>query len=280
MYIPKISAPHSYRVAKKIVKIKRNSSYLTSACLKKCRPDSVKKFIPGMMLAAQSVMLPIHSPSINKFHVDMSKFKSTVVEIESKKAHSEFNKVHSMVKCVLPNTSRDFVNEIVKTSKDVNCMSEDLTALLFVESKFNPAAKRGSFIGIGQMNQRALNQSVKYAKEHESHENILPAISPEIFSKLTREQQMPYVRNYILAMKDSYIKDKNKILTGGELYALFYTPGRINSKFLTSANDHKTAAYYHSNSNLDFNKDKTITKQDLQQFLDSVRVNNLVFKYE
>lgn len=289
MKIPALNSHRAYYVAKKVVQLKHTSSRVTTLCLNKCTPENAKQIIPQAIIFAESVMLPINAPTTSKLiaHPVSEAARNTVsikfipepalVTIHSKS--KDFENIKSLVKSVLPKTSDDFIKSIVETANKTKCSPEDLTALLYVESKFRPAAKRGSFIGLGQMNRNSLNLSVSYAKHNsEESQGINNRISPEVFATLSREEQMPYVRNYILAMKKTYIKDMDKQMTGGELYGLFYTPGRVNHKVLTSASNPKTANFYHSNAKLDFDKDKQITKDDLQQVLDSVKVNVLAAK--
>lgn len=189
----------------------------------------------------------------------------------SQTTNQNFNNIFGMVQKIVPEVSKEFINSIITTAKKVNCSAEDLTAIMYVESKFKPDIKNGSFVGLGQMNPKSLKLSQKYARENPAErDGINNSLTHSQFQKLTREQQIPYVKNYILAMKEAYVKNPDKKMSGGELYALFYTPGRVNSKFLAAKNDSATSKYY--TRNLDYNKDGKVTKTDLQQMLDSVKV--------
>ena len=95
---------------------------------------------------------------------------------------------------------------------------------------------------------------------------------------------MPYVKNYALAMKENYF-GKEKEMTGGDLYALFYTPGFAKKHVLTSkdSKNESIKKMYEGNRNLDKidennnrHPDGKITKEDLQYVLDSIKTN--VFK--
>lgn len=191
------------------------------------------------------------------------------------------------VKTALPNASDKFISQIEDMAKKLKCDPIDVAALLFKESKFNPKAGNGSFKGIGQMNLNSLKASIKYAVKHpEEAEGIDPNMTMAKFVRLSREEQMPYVKNYTLFMKETYL-GKNKEMSGGDLYALFYTPGYAKKHVLTSANSRSKGirAMYRSNKGLDklddnFNEvkngDGKITKDDLQFTLDSVKTD--VFK--
>ncbi len=135
------------------------------------------------------------------------------------------------------------------------------------------------------MNLNSLKASIKYAAKYpDESEGIDPNMTMAKFVKLSREEQMPYVKNYTLSMKETYL-GQNKEIDGGDLYALFYTPGLAKNHVLTSANSKKASirAMYRSNKGLDkiddrFHevRDGKITKDDLQFALDSVKTD--VFK--
>lgn len=195
--------------------------------------------------------------------------------------------LENAVKTALPNASDKFISQIEDMAEKLKCDPIDVAALLFKESKFNPKAGNGSFKGIGQMNLNSLKASIKYAVKHpEEAEGIDPGMTMAKFVRLSREEQMPYVKNYTLFMKETYL-GKNKEMSGGDLYALFYTPGYAKKHVLTSANSPSKGvrAMYRSNKGLDklddnFNEvkngDGKITKDDLQFTLDSVKTD--VFK--
>ena len=280
MFISPISHHNSFSVARKIVKIKQASAQVKTACIPQHPETQLKKAIPGVILLAESLTLPLNAPSLVKNANELTGHIISVKNIKPLLNETEqdatFANIKSMINVVDSNVSDKFVSGIVETSQKVKCSPEDLNSLLYIESKFNPKAKRGNFVGLGQMNSKSLKLSVDYAKNnHKENSGINPKITINQFAQLSREEQMPYVKNYILAMKDFYIKNKTKNLTGGELYGLFYVPSRVNLPYLTSATDRKTAKYYASNRALDFNGDNKITKDDLQQVIDNVTTNVL-----
>ncbi len=259
MHIPRISRPHIGGALRKIKHV----------CADKVK--AAKRTLPGMLMMAQSFAIPAHAPGIEKFIKTTTSAAEDVFEHHS----PDFTIVKGMIQRVVPDISDEFVAQVVETAEQVKCSPQDLTALLYKESRFKPDARNGNFGGLGQMNKKSLNLSISHADKDEKARYGITPIAIEKFLSLPREQQMPYVRNYILAMKNVYIKNPNKKLSGGELYGLFYTPGRINKKFLSSANDPATAKFYQQNKGLDFNKDTKITKQDLQQVLNHVKMTDL-----
>lgn len=189
------------------------------------------------------------------------------------------------IKEVLPDASDKFIDQIYDTARKLKCDPLDTAALLFKESRFNPKEGKGSYKGIGQMNQKSLNESIKYAiKYPQEAEGIEPDMTIAKYAKLSREEQMPYVKNYALSMKETYL-GKDKAITGGDLYALFYTPGFAKKHVLTSkdSKNKRIIEMYEKNKGLDkiddnnnYRKDGKITKDDLQFTLDSIKTE--VFK--
>lgn len=243
--------------------------HLKSACVEK--EQAAKKMLPGLILCAQSFALPVQAPGVARIIRPNAQMEKDVFV----NAGSKFKQIKGMIAKTLPDVSDEFVQGILETAKTVKCEPEDLTALLFKESQFKPNAKNGNFVGIGQMNRNSLRLSIRHAAVDKNAKKGIQDIVLEGFRRLPREQQIPYVRNYILAAKKSYIKNMDKHLSGGELYGLFYTPARVNKKFLAGANDPETSSMYYSNKSLDYDKDSIITKKDLQKILDDVKTYDL-----
>ncbi len=256
MHIPRIKG----------AQIKGALHNLKSACVVK--EQAAKKMLPGIILCAQSLAIPVQAPGIAKLIKPLE--KDVFVNSSTK-----FRQIKNMITGIIPQVSDEFITGIIETSDLVKCNPEDLTALLFKESRFNPKARNGNFGGIGQMNKTSLKLSIQQADINENAKKGIRPIILDKFLSLPREEQIPYVRNYILAMKKTYIKDMDKPLSGGELYGLFYTPGRIKKTFLTSAQDPTTAKMYYSNRALDYNKDSQITITDLQKILNDIKSYDL-----
>lgn len=260
MHIPRISRPQ----------VSGAFNRLKNACLNK--EKAAKRTLPGMLLVAQSLAMPVQAPGVAKL---FTKTKTSIAADIFEHPNAKFIVIKNMIQNVVPDVSDEFVTQVLETAERVKCSPEDLTALLYKESQFKPDVKNGNFGGIGQMNKKSLKLSISHAEKDENARPGITEIVIEKFLSLPREKQMPYVRNYILAMKSFYMKNPQRELNGGELYSLFYTPGRINKKFLTSASDPYTSDYYFKNKELDFDKDSVITKEDLQHVLDRVKTRDL-----
>lgn len=182
-------------------------------------------------------------------------------------------KIREMIETKIPDVSAEFVSGIIKSAKDINCSPEDLTAILYIESKFDPAAKKGDYRGLLQMNKTALALAKDYIKENpKKFKNVDTTVSFNNFSKQSREIQLPYAKAYLLKMKETYVKPQNKSLSGGELYALILHPAHFDKKYVIS----KDSVAYRANALLDINKkDGGITKKDLQDFIEIKKMNEL-----
>ena len=221
-------------------------------------------------------------------------FIPPVKAAEPEPSEEEYQKMilTDAVKSTLPNVSEKFIEQIYDMAQKLDCDTLDVAALLFKESEFQPNAGNGSFKGLGQMNGKSLALSIKYARENpEEMQGIDVNMTLQKFTKLSREQQMPYVKNYALAMKKEYFNEDKK-LTGGDLYALFLTPGYAKKHTLVSAKSKNLTVrkMYRNNRGLDKVNEKykeirdgKITKNDLQFTLDSIktdvfRVDPQIFK--
>lgn len=221
----------------------------------------------------------------DKLSFDKAMQKALNIKPAQQKENPTSNRLANAVRKAVPDLSDKFISQIEEMAAKLKCDPLDVAALLFKESRFDPSRGHGSFKGLGQMNAKSLEASIKYAQKHpQEAEGIDPNMTIEKFVKLSREEQMPYVKNYSMDMKEMYL-GKNKKITGADLYALFYTPAYAKKYVLTSSDSPSAAVrkMYKSNRGLDkvddnnnYRKDGKITKQDLQFTLDSIKTD--VFK--
>lgn len=190
-------------------------------------------------------------------------FKKSTISEEAKNIKKEWVKV-------IPDFSDEFAQLIVESSQEIKCSPEDLAALLFKESRFNPKASCGSFKGIGQMNSRSLRIAIDYALKNQNV-NVDFMMSMKKFKTLSREEQLPYVRNYLLAMKDLAKIPKESHIDAGHLYGLVYTPSNVKKKVLACESSPDTSRYYKANKGLDYDGDGKITKEDLKNVIEDVK---------
>lgn len=221
----------------------------------------------------------------DKINFDKAIQKALNIKPEQPKEKQSSNELANAVRKAVPDLSDKFIAQIEEMAAKLKCDPLDVAALLFKESRFDPSQGHGSFKGIGQMNSQSLKAAINYIKKHpQEADGIDPNMTIEKFSTLSREEQMPYVKNYTLSIKETYL-GKDKKVSGADLYALFYTPAYAKNYTLTSKNSSSTSKrrMYLSNRGLDkvdennnHRKDGKITKKDLQFTLDSIKTE--VFK--
>lgn len=131
-----------------------------------------------------------------------------VMEVASKTKHENF-------KCD-PNISEKFFNLVTKTAKQLNCSPDDLAAIMFLESHFDPKAKKGDYIGLIQIDKMSFD-SIPDTK-----------CSYSQYCNLPREKQIKYVEKY-LKMRITQEKLKG-FVSGGQLYTLVRRPKYVRTK--------------------------------------------------
>lgn len=175
------------------------------------RPDSIK--LPELKFE-----LPKFNPIFN--------FKKTAEPIEPKKEKNISKELHDSWTKVLPRLSQEFFDELTAVSERLNCNPEDLAAIIFKESRFDPAAKGAGVYGLIQMDATALKTAIAHANKN-GHK--LKSVTISEYNKMPREQQIKYSEAYI----QFRIDEKNltgKKLSGGQLWTLIKRPSNIHNK--------------------------------------------------
>ncbi len=149
------------------------------------------------------------------------------------------------VKKPLSNNARA---EIKKIAKELNFDPQALIGVIYAESGGNPQAvnKLGGATGIIQFMPKTAQS--------------LGTTTAEL-ARMNVEQQLVYVKKYLINAKRSAGFAPNEKLSNGQLYALVFMPGKAKKDILCSAG---TKAYAW-NKGLDANKDGKITTQELGQ---------------
>ena len=73
----------------------------------------------------------------------------------------KFDTIKSIVTKFIPDVSDKFITQILETSEKVKCSPEDLTALIYKESKFKPSAKNGPYRGTDDSSLFEIKQAVR-----------------------------------------------------------------------------------------------------------------------
>ena len=89
-----------------------------------------------------------------------------------------------------PDISKKFFSELEASAKRLNCNPEDLAAIIYRESHFDPAAKdcTGTYHGLIQMDKTALENSIKFNLENFGNKcGLNPKMTYNKYKKLPRE---------------------------------------------------------------------------------------------
>lgn len=141
---------------------------------------------------------------------------------------------------------KEFLDKVKAIAKRVNCNYRDLLAVMNSESGIRTDAvnKNGGATGLIQFMPKTAQGL---------------GTSTTALRNMTPLQQLDYVEKYILVNKRMAGFGENERLSGGQLYALIFLPGRAKREALTTSNE----AYYKANKGLDANKDGKITRAEL-----------------
>lgn len=159
-------------------------------------------------------------PSKNK-----SKSSSNTPSYEAQKLHSKWKivmeeeaKVKQNRIKIDTNISVKFFDEITNIAKRINCSPEDLTAIIYRESHFDPQVKSssGNYSGLIQMDKTSFD-SLKVKNKCTYAE----------YCKLPREKQLKYTEAYLKFRIDEKGLTGKK-LSGGQIYTLIHRPKDID----------------------------------------------------
>ena len=149
-----------------------------------------------------------------KLHKDWQ----NVMKIESKVKQNRIN--------IDPDISLEFFDKIDKIAKRLNCRADDLAALIYRESHFDPQIKSssGKYAGLIQMDKTTF-----------SCLDVKNKCSYEEYCRLPREKQLKYVEAYLkLRIEEKGLTGKK--LSGGQIYTLIRRPKNINNPASIRAN--------------------------------------------
>lgn len=156
----------------------------------------------------------------------------------------------------------EFLKRVKQIAKNLNCNYRDLLAIMNSESGINAktVGKNGA--------------------------SGLICFMPEYFNvakirKMSPMEQLDFVESTIKSAKKIAGFASNAKLSKGDLYALVFLPGRAGNEVLCQkgerGKDGRLLNYYESNSELDYNGDKKITKEEMATRIDKKYVSNKTF---
>lgn len=165
---------------------------------------------------------------------------------------------------------KNVLNRIKQMAQNLNCDYKDLLALINSESGFNPKAQNGGAVGLIQFTGVAREELKRVYGINVTKEQIL---------NMSIMQQLDLAEKYLRVAK-SYTFGANDRLSGADLYAITFLPGRANREVLCVKGERdkngKLLGYYEQNP-MDENNDGRLTKSDLQARLNKKRVNESIF---
>ncbi len=154
----------------------------------------------------------------------------------------------------------EFLARVKEIANKINCDYRDLLGVMNSESGLNSKAvnPHGGATGLIQF-------MPKTAEGLGTSTAALKAMTPL--------EQLDYVEKFLVQNKKSAGFSSSAKLSGGDLYALVFLPGRAKRDVLTTSNE----KYYTWNKGLDANKDGQITKTELDQRVAKKCVNESIF---
>lgn len=166
--------------------------------------------------------------NISLFGVKSNSVSSVKQEGSSTKAEQLYN----VWKHANPKLTPAFFEEVVNISKEVKCDPEDLVALMYGESQLNPKtiSSDGKHHGLIQFYEPSLKAAVRNAYKRGSGDGLKKDITVKELRKLSAEQQLPYVKEYLILFKRYSGLQNKKRLTGAELWGTVKSPDKTQKR--------------------------------------------------
>ena len=160
---------------------------------------------------------------------------------------------------------KHFLRKVKKVAKKLNCDYKDLLALINSESGFDPKAKCGSYVGLIQFGDAAVEE----LRTKCGYKNL----TKEQIPNMSRLQQLELTEKLLMYIK-KWKFSPNAKLSAGDLYAMILAPGRSNREVLYSKGE---SGYNSTNAKMDYNKDGKITKSEMSRRIREKSVNESIF---
>lgn len=160
---------------------------------------------------------------------------------------------------------KHFLRKVKKVAKKLNCDYKDLLALINSESGFDPKAKCGSYVGLIQFGDAAVEE----LRTKCGYKNL----TKEQIPNMSRLQQLELTEKLLMYIK-KWKFSPNAKLSAGDLYAMILAPGRSNREVLYSKGE---SGYNPTNAKMDYNKDGKITKSEMSRRIREKSVNESIF---
>lgn len=219
---------------------------------------------PAMSMSAFSPMMNLSAlfNQINLLNQYNSKFGSLLTKKAEKTNADDTD--NSPVKDT-GKLDKHFLRKTKKIAKNLNCDYQDLLALINSESSFDPKAKCGSYVGLIQFGDDAIEElRTKCGCKGLTKDKIL---------NMSRIQQLDLVEKLLMYNKKRKFAPNAK-LSAGDLYAMILAPSRADREVLYTRGE---KGYNSVNSKMDYNNDGKITKSEMTRRIREKCVNESIF---
>lgn len=160
---------------------------------------------------------------------------------------------------------KHFLKRVKQVAKKLNCNYKDLLALINSESGFDPKAKCGSYVGLIQFGDAAVEELRTKCG--------CKGLTKEQISNMSRLEQLDLAEKLLMYIKKWKFSPDAR-LSAGDLYAMILAPGRANREVLYSKGE---SGYNPVNAKMDYNKDGKITKSEMSRRIREKNVNESIF---
>ncbi len=160
---------------------------------------------------------------------------------------------------------KHFLRKVKKVAKKLNCDYKDLLALINSESGFDPKAKCGSYVGLIQFGDAAVEELRTKCG--------CKGLTKEQIPNMSRLEQLELAEKLLMYIKKWKFSPDAR-LSAGDLYAMIMAPGRANREVLYSKGE---SGYNSVNAKMDYNKDGKITKSEMSRRIREKSVNESIF---
>lgn len=184
---------------------------------------------------------PFYSPNAYQplgfqfFKIPNRNAEQTPQKTKGDELHEKWTKIY-------PKISEEFFEKVADMADRLNCSPEDLCAIMYQESGFQPNAhgknaKTGAdYYGLIQMDATAFKTVVAYARKTEGKDCKLdPNMTYAKYAKLPREKQLLYSEAYLkFRINEKGLNGQR--LTGGQVWTLINSPANINNPSFVDRN--------------------------------------------
>lgn len=167
--------------------------------------------------------------------------------------------------------TKEFYEKVVQISENIKCNPEDIMAIMYHESRFNPKAmnKENKKLNVGliQFGADARHDLRVPGADNSNNSKYDYEKTAEAMLKMSLMEQLVYVEKYFIRAKKNVGFADDEVLSTGTLAALAFQPSNAKKEVLASIGSDA----YKNNASLDKNGDGDITKTELANRINSYK---------